>query len=472
MNADFPATLPTALVIFGGTGDLAQTKLLPALFRLYVLGALPKVFTVIGLSRKELSDQEYQSFARECIVATKMRPDAIQLDEFCAQLRYVSGSFLENEAYQAVRDRLLSFDAEVAQCTNKLFYLAVPPQFYQAIFTKLSSSGVMNLCDGISSWSRLLVEKPFGKNLTTAVALEEQLCELFADDQIYRIDHYLAKDAIENIIALRFANTIVADSWTNSQIESIAIRLFETKNVSNRGAFYDDIGTLRDVGQNHLLQIFALLTMTEVSITDAASVRAARTNALQDLPDSEIVSLTRGQYDGYTRTVGVEPGSQTETYFRVTLKAQSELWNGVRFEFEAGKALDRSINEAVVTFVPYTQCHCGYVPGVHQHQNTLRIAFSPEQEISLSVWMKKPGFGFVLQKKELVLAHSDTTDTHGPAAYERVLFDCIVGDQTRFVSGAEVEAAWQFITPLLEQFNSLPLHTYGQGSSGPTNTSD
>jgi glucose-6-phosphate 1-dehydrogenase len=330
----------------------------------------------------------------------------------------------------------------------------------------------MSLCDSVSSWSRLLVEKPFGKDLATAIELEHQLCSLFADNQIYRIDHYLAKDAIENIIALRFSNAIVADSWNKEQIESIAIRLFETKNVSNRGAFYDDIGTLRDVGQNHLLQIFALLTMSDVNITDAASVREARTRALGELVMSDVTSLTRGQYDGYKKTIGVEPGSQTETYFEVVLQSKSELWAGVQLSLSAGKALDRAVNEAIVTFSPYNQCHCGYESGVHQHQNTLRITFSPEQEISLSMWVKKPGFNFVLEKKELVLTHQkDSADTYSPEAYERVLYDCIAGDQTRFVSGAEVEAAWQFITPLLKQLSTLPLEVYPQGSAGPKSIS-
>ena len=466
-NSSLKHNNPTAIVIFGGTGDLTQTKLLPALIDLYIKNLLPDSFVVLGLSRKEMSDEDYQAFAKDSLATKGHRHSQEVVDEFCSHLRYTQGSFDDDTAYERVKEKLNSFDASLGQCTNKLFYLAVPPQFYELIFNKLDESKLMDLCNGENSWSRLLVEKPFGKDLTTAKQLEQQLCTLFDDNQIYRIDHYLAKDAIENIIAFRFSNDIITDSWNKEQIESIHIRLFETKNVSNRGSFYDDIGTLRDVGQNHMLQMLALLTMPKVDIHDAHSVREARAGTLQELCPQQPQTVVRGQYEGYVETAGVDPDSETETYFKLGIVSDSDTWKGVRFILEAGKALSKTVNEAEIIFKSHDTCNCSFEEGPHNHNNVLKIVFSPEQKICLSMWVKKPGFDFTLEEKELVLSSSQTEEVHSPEAYERVLHDCIVGDQTRFVSGAEVEAAWEFITPILEKFKTLPLNKYKEGSDGP-----
>ena len=462
---------PIAIIIFGGTGDLAKTKLFPALLDLYVAGELPSVFTIIGLSRKELSDADYQTFVAKSIAEKGHHHAETVIQSFCTHLHYVAGSFAESSSYKRIKAILLNFDESIGQCTNKLFYLAVPPQYYEEIFEQLHQSNALALCAGLDSWSRLLVEKPFGRDLVTAQALEHKLCTLFQDEQIYRIDHYLAKDAIENIISLRFANSILADSWNKERIESITIRLLETKDVANRGSFYDGIGTLRDVGQNHMLQILALLTIPAVDVHDATQMRAARTAVLQTLLTTSPDSVIRGQYNGYRQTLGVAPDSETETYFKISTVATTPVWRGVRYTLEAGKALDRSINETIITFKALDQCHCASKPDAHTHQNVLTITFAPTQKMSLTMWVKKPGFIFELEQRELELLHTATTDSHSPEAYERVLYDCIVGDQTRFVSGAEVETAWQFITPILEHFKTLPLHTYEPGSAGPVDAS-
>ena len=458
---------PTAIVIFGGTGDLAATKLLPALLDLYCNQTLPPAFVIIGLSRKEFSDADYQAYVKNIFTATKHNASEETLQAFCSHLRYVQGAFDDARSYDRIKTVLTNYDAEIAQCTNKLFYLAVPPDYYQTIFTHLSESNVMSLCDEENSWARLLVEKPFGRDLDTATKLEEQLCRLFTDEQIYRIDHYLAKDAIENIISLRFANSFLADSWNKNSIESITVRLVETKDVANRGSFYDGIGTLRDVGQNHILQIIALLTMGAVDVRNAQSVRTARASALAQLLCQVPDQVVRGQYAGFTETTGVAPASQTETYFKVSFVSESEAWQGVRFTLEAGKGLAETKNEAILTFRAFDDCECSSTPELHGHHNVLKIQFSPEQKISLRLWTKKPGFTFALQEQELELMHDTASDTHSPEAYVRVLFDCLAGDQTRFVSSAEVDASWKFITPILEMFPSVPLQTYPVGSRGP-----
>lgn len=458
---------PTAIVIFGGTGNLAETKLLPALFDLYTRKMLPEAFTVIGLSRKELSHEAYRLFVHESIVVKAPLSDEAMLAKFCSHVRFASGSFSDDASYENVKQELLAFDKAVGQCTSKLFYLAVPPNLYGEIFEKLKQSHVMTLCDDIGSWSRILVEKPFGSDLATAEALEKQLCELFTEDQIYRIDHYLAKDAIENIISLRFANSILSDSWNGDRIESISLRLFELQDVSTRGSFYDGIGALRDVGQNHMLQMLALLTMQPVDVQSAEAVRASRLIAIKSLVMHDTDLRLRAQYQGYKETTGVNPTSETETYFKIGTHIDSELWRNVEVILESGKALNASFTEAVVTFRPIDTCGCAALPAPHMHRNVLRITFSPQQSISLTMWVKAPGFDFKLHERELVLASQEGEVFRSPEAYERVLYDCIIGDQTRFVSGAEVAAAWNFITPILKSFKNIPLHEYPKGSSSP-----
>lgn len=467
MSALMSQHTATSIIIFGGTGDLAQTKLLPSLFRLYRAGALPSTFTVLGISRKGLSDGEYQAFAREAIVAAEPQAASPQLDTFLANLRYLSGSFTDTQTYEAMKQHLMAFDTSTGVCGNKLFYLAVPPHLYHDIFVALHASAALSLCDEHTSWARLLVEKPFGNDLITAQALERTLTDRFSDHQVYRIDHYLAKDAIENILALRFSNSLLANAWDATQVESIEVRLFETKTVSNRGAFYDSLGTLRDVGQNHMLQILALLIMPSVEIDNAASVRRGRAQALSDLATHKIKTLVRGQYEGYASTDGVGEGSETETYFKLVTEATEGLWAGVAITLEAGKALEEQLNEAVVTFKNPNVCTCAHAPVPHHHKNRLRIRFSPSQHIALSMWVKKPGLTHELIEEELVVVHTSSHHAYSPEAYERVLYDCIIGDQTRFVSGAEVEAAWQTIMPIVEKFQTLPLFVYEPGSSGP-----
>ena len=458
---------PTTIVIFGGTGDLAKTKLLPALLDLYIQKALPDSFTIIALSRKEMTDKEYQDFVCNNIEKKDHRNQK-SIDDFCEHLHYVSGNFDESIAYEKIKEALQKYDDSIKQCTSKLFYLAVPPNFYSQIFLRLKESNAMALCDRIGSWSRLLVEKPFGRDLETAQKLEKQLSEFFSEDQIYRIDHYLEKDAIENIISLRFANSVFTDSWNKNYIESIELRLLESKDVSNRGSFFDDIGNLRDVGQNHILQMLALLTMHNVDVNSAKSVHEGRSQALQYFSHQEPKKIIRGQYNGFTETKGVDPNSQTETYFKIETELSTDKWKGVNFIIESGKALNRSITEAIITFREINECSCGFEAYPHKHKNILKITFSPEQLMTLTIWVKKPGFDFTLEPRILELTNKENKDTRSPEAYERVLFDCIIGDQTRFVSGNEITAAWEFITPILEKFKTLPLYKYELGSTGPT----
>ncbi|HEX4799471.1 MAG TPA: glucose-6-phosphate dehydrogenase [Candidatus Paceibacterota bacterium] len=459
---------PTAIVILGATGNLAETKLLPALFDLYLQKKLPGTFRIIGLSRKNLTSETYRQFVQSCVAFRHSHYTPHALTDFCNHLYYLSGDFDDEDAYAHIKEALISFDTEYALCSHKLFYLAVPPSLYSTIFNFLKMSNMMSLCDGSDSWSRILVEKPFGNDLITAEMLEKQLCDNFSEDQIYRIDHYLAKDAIENILSLRFANSILSDSWNGTKIEHISIRLFESQDVSTRGAFYDQIGALRDVGQNHILQILALLTMNATDLHDTDAIRKNRLDAIRSLTTHETDLRIRGQYIGYRETPGVNPESSTETYFKIETRIDSDIWNDVKVTLESGKALHESCTEAVITFRPTETCVCGAESSAHAHRNTLRIMFSPQQSIQLTMWVKEPGFSYKLHKRTLVLAEEKTDIFRSPEAYERVLYDCIIGDQTRFVSGAEISASWKFIMPILNSFAFTPLHTYQKGTAGPS----
>ncbi len=453
---------PTAIVILGGTGNLAETKLLPALFDLYMRGALPSFFMIVGVSRKAWGDVDYQRYVTEAVSLARPHASTRSVTAFASLARFRRGDFDDALTYAALGEALSEIDHLLGMCTNTLFYLAVPPLFYSTIFAELSASGLMDRCKG-TTWSRLLVEKPFGRDLETAIALEAQLREQFSDEQVYRIDHYLAKDAIENILALRFGNQVLADSWRKGGVATLSIRLLEHKDVSTRGSFYDGIGALRDVGQNHLLQMLALLTMPPTDVRDVEAMRAARAEIIEALaPPTHFV---RGQYDGYRDTEGVSPDSATETYFKLTTSLSTPEWSGVPITLEAGKALGEARADAVVRFAGGQQCHCGVEGTAHTHDNELTITIAPEQRITLRLWVKRPGFDYVLEPRDLELVHQSATDRSSPEAYERVLYDCILGDQTRFVSAREVTAAWRFITPLLA--TATPPLVYTPGSSGP-----
>lgn len=465
--------LPTTLVIFGGTGDLATHKLIPALWSLYQQNKLTEDLLIIGLSRRPWSDTEYRDFITKAVLNSSPKETATQqklLQNFCQHFQFISGDFTDPKTYKNIKTKLKEFEKNCPTSkSNQLFYIAVPPKNYSVIFAQLHQNQVLKPDKKIDghSWSRLLVEKPFGRDLKTSRRLEKELQNYFSEDQIYRIDHYLAKDSIENIIALRFENTIFTDSWNSRAIESIHLKLFETKNVSTRGDFYDETGTLRDVGQNHLLQIFSLLTMPAVDIFDTVAVHQSRAQALKNLQKYKNISLTRGQYKGYLETIGVKANSDTETYFCLNFSLNNPNWKDTQFTLEAGKALKESINEAIITFRSQQTCTCGINHKKHHHKNIIRIQFSPKQVISVKLWTRKPGFEFSLHDQDLILTKSAEDSFYSPEAYEHVLYDALLGDQTRFVSSEEIDLAWQFITPLLKKFKKQPLIIYPQGSDGP-----
>ncbi|MCA9354626.1 MAG: glucose-6-phosphate dehydrogenase [Candidatus Kaiserbacteria bacterium] len=464
-------TSATQIVILGGGGDLSQRKLLPALFDLYLRDMLPVNFHIIGLARSERSDEDYRTFVQQALTkhVTPKEGKHRTLKDFCDRVSYVSGSFDEESTYGSLHKALGDFDEQEGRA-NRLFYLAVPPKFYGQIFRDLKGSGVAEEAEG--KWTHILVEKPFGHNLETAQALDAELADLYREDQIFRIDHYLAKEAVQNILSFRFANTLLKAPWNKDAIESVTITMTETLDVGDRTNFYEGVGALRDVGQNHLLQLLALTAMREPAEFTVKSIRDARTEVLEALvpiDQSQLeLSVLRAQYDDYKTHEHIPDTSETETYFELRAEVNLPEWEGVPFYIRSGKALDQAEVSITVQFKDVAS-------GMFETQsclskgNVVKLTISPEQVIEINLNAKEPGLGFQLEDRNLRFV-CEKGDVEIKNSYEKVLYDSIIGDQTLFTRTEEVLAAWKYITPIIDMWQDLPLYTYTKGSTGPDQT--
>ena len=462
-------TLPTILTIFGATGDLTKRKLIPALFRLYIDGHLPELMHIVGFARRELSNEDFRAYVRE-IILDNGSANTAGVDAFVAMFSYCAGNFTEQKGYEALAQLLGKQDGAWNTCANKLFHLAVPPEYYQQILEQLSTSGLTIPCGGEEGWTRVIVEKPFGKDLETAQALDELLGNLFKEEQVYRIDHYLGKDTVQNILAFRFSNVFLEPAWDARSIDSIHIHLYEKLDIEGRGAFYDGVGALRDVGQNHMLQLLALFTMQNPGVFDADAIRTARANVLESLETMDAQDIARytlrGQYEGYRKEKGVAEGSITETYFQVEAKLNLPQWRGVPILLQSGKGMNESRVEVVVKFRHHTPCLCPPEAGKH-FTNVLKYQVQPRESISTSFWAKKPGSEMVVEEKEFSFDYGQAfSGSEFLDAYAKLLRDAIEGNQTSFVSTEEITASWRFIDPIIAAWKAshVPLIQYPKGS--------
>jgi len=454
---------PTTIVIFGITGDLAKRKLIPALWRLFVKGYLPDEFSIIGFARREWSDDELRVYVKD-IIAGSGSDTSEGLADFLARITSVSGDFGAEESYRVLSRAIESIDERLGVCASKLFHLAVPPDLYEGIFERLHASGLSDMCAGLGGWTRVLVEKPFGSDWYTAQELDRKLGTLFKEEQIFRVDHYMGKESIQNILAFRFSNALLEHLWDARYIERVHIRLWETLGMEGRGSFYDKVGALRDVGQNHILQMLSFIAMEDPQVFEAEAIRDARAKVLGALrpigKDDIAQSVRRGQYRGFTQEPSVAPDSKTETYFCIKAHIDNERWKGVPFYLESGKKLGESKVEIEIVFRKKESCLCP--PGEELHpQNTLVFRIQPHESIGVCFWAKRPGFEMKLEPRVLSFAYNgDEAAENSPDAYERVIFDCIVGDQTLFASTQEVFGSWKFITPIIEQWDTVPMEQY------------
>ena len=455
--------MPTILIIFGATGDLMARKITPALWDLFSRGLLPERFEVVGFARREFSKEAFRDRTKEILDGFYAGKD---FNDLLSRVSYSRGN-LENQGdYHTLAARLKEIDDVWGQCSNKLFYLAVPPELLEGIFNNLHASGLTIPCGGEGGWTRVLVEKPFGKDLETAEKLDLMLGEYFKEEQIYRIDHYLAKEMLQNILAFRFSNDIFENVWSNKFIESVDIRAWETLDLRKRGAFYEGIGAFRDFGQNHLLQMLAFIAMERPKSFGAGDVRNARTNLLQTLAifsEDEVGWHTfRAQHEGYKDIEGVAPNSQTETYFRAHAYLEHPRWRGVKITIESGKVMAEQRKEVVVNFRHETPCLCE--PDGPHRQNHIVFRIEPEEEIKIQFWSKNPGFDFSQGARTLDFLYrsKEAPRVQYVEEYEKLLLDCISGDQTTFVGTQEIAAMWRYTDPIVRawQKNIIPLETY------------
>ncbi len=463
---------PTILVIFGATGDLMTKKIVPALFDLYEAGELPKLFNVVGYSRRDYNLDQFRQHVQEILFKYKKTTAvSASMAKFLKIFTYQKGSFDEFADYISLGKYLGQVDGEWKVCANKLFYLAVAPEHYKTIFKNLHSSKLTKPCSPEEGWTRVIVEKPFGKDLKTAEELDRLLAKMFKEIQIYRIDHYLAKEMAQNILSFRFSNFLFEDSWNNKSIEKISIKAWEKIGVEDRGSFYDGVGALRDFGQNHLLQMLAFATMDQPASFTADEIRKKRAEVLRTLviPDKKYVAKKtfRAQYDGYRQIKNVDPQSNTETYFKIKCELDSPRWRGVDVALESGKRMGEAKKEIEIIFKHPHPCLC---PKNGQHlQNKIVFSMEPSEGIKVEFWAKKPGLKFEIEKRQLSFElRENGKSSQYVEEYKKLLLDSIDGDQTLYVSTAEIKSMWKFTDPIVNMWraNYSPLITYKPDDSG------
>lgn len=464
---------PTIIVILGATGDLSERKILPALFDLKSKQLLPDIFRVVGFSRRKIDDIEYKKFVRSAISKKKFKNSGDAVSGFLENVLYKQGDFSDIKYFKELLTILKGMDLQIGQCTNKLFYLAVPPVYYESIFKNLAKSGLSKPCSDTVWWTRILVEKPFGKDAVMAQKLDKLLTRLFNEEQVFRIDHYLAKETVQNVLSFRFSNSIFEPIWNNKHIEQIKIKLFEKGGVGGRGAFYDGLGALRDVGQNHLLQMLTLVTMDSPGEISAKAIRSAREKiiGLLQLPGKKEIgeSFLRGQYAGYRKEKAVHRNSKTETYFKIRVYVDNPRWKGVPIILESGKNMEKDEVEIKVRFREIMPCFCpsremqkGERVLSHGHKNSVVFKIQPEEAISVRFWAKDPGLDFNIVSRDLAFDYKNG-GKNGFDAYEKVLYDCVSGDQTLFTTSKEVLGAWKFIDQVVKAWAEVKLSEYKKG---------
>jgi glucose-6-phosphate 1-dehydrogenase len=472
------------LVIFGASGDLTKRKLLPAIFDLEQEGMLPENFAVVGVGRTKFTDEYFRErTAGEIanIPKTKMSGENLR-QKFLKKLFYLSLDTSSQDKYSWLREALEKLRKKKGIPDNYIFYLATPPSMY-AIIAEALASVKLNAQDN-GCWRRIIIEKPFGYDLQSAKVLNNNLLAHFGEDQVYRIDHYLGKETVQNIMVTRFSNGIFEPLWNRNYIDYVEITSAESIGVEDRGGYYENAGALRDMLQNHLLQITSIIAMEPPAVNSPTAIRNETLKVLQSLKpldqyalDNEIIrgqymaSNVRGdKYRAYRDERGVDPESRTETYVALKLFIENWRWGGVPFYIRTGKRLPTRVTEAVIHFKPTPHTlFCGQ--NMEQPRNNqLIIRIQPDEGILLKFGMKVPGAGYRVQEVNMDFHYADLGDINIPEAYTRLLLDCMNDDATLYARGDAVNAAWKFVDPILrhwESNQSIPLHGYPGGTWGP-----
>lgn len=464
-------------VLFGATGDLAKRKIYPALYNMYLDGKLPKSFTVIGLGRKEIPDDIFQGNVGQSLKEFSRRPAAEgpALDEFLSAFRYHPLNVNHPEDYAKLLKLVQSRETELGIPDNRLFYLSVAPEFFEVIASHIKESGL----GSTRGWKRLIIEKPFGHDLATARELNAKLNEAFEEDEIFRIDHYLGKTMVQNLETLVLANPVIQAVWNNRHIANVQITASETVGVEERAGYYDQSGAIRDMFQNHMLQVLMMTALRLPSRITAKEIRAEKRKiieALRPIAKPEVARhVVRGQYaagslngkavPGYADEPGIPAGSRNDTFVAARLWIDNPEWQGVPFYIRTGKRMSQKSTRIVVEFKnPTADLYSSR--GEETEPNLLVIEINPNERVSFRFNGKNPRNDGKIEAIEMDFS---TEQSELPEAYERLISDALQGDSTFFAHWKEVELAWQWVQPVLDAFvdDSVPLHPYAAGSNGP-----
>ena len=477
---------PCVLVIFGATGDLTARKLVPALYNLSRDGMLPSHFVCTGFARRPKSHEQFRQEMYEAISKhSRTKPiDSTFWETFSEQLFYHCSEFDNDEGYIKFKEFLQEIDARFGTRGNRVFYLSTPPSYFPLIVNKLSQHGLIYDSDVIQDrWSRIIIEKPFGHDLDSALVLQTELEKSLKENQIYRIDHYLGKETVQNLMVLRFANAIFESIWNNKHIDHIQITVSEDIGVGTRGRFWEEAGMLRDIVQNHMMQLLSIVAMEPPVSLNADAVHDEKVKVLQSIrpisPDNFDKECIRGQYapgfvsgepvKGYRQEDNVNPQSSIETFAAIRLFVDTWRWSGVPFYLRAGKRLPKRATEIAVTFkgapdVLFNRCLSS------DNANVLAIRIQPDEGISLKINSKVPGGSCLVQPVKMDFRYGSYFGSTPPEAYERLLCDCILGDLTLFARQDEVMASWKLLSPILQHWKEVPapnFPNYASGTWGP-----
>jgi glucose-6-phosphate 1-dehydrogenase len=471
----------TTLIIYGATGDLARRKLLPALYNLAHEGALPARFNLVGVSRRDQSDDDFRAQAREAIGEFSRRPpDPQLLDSLLGRMRYLGIPFDDVPGYSRLAEALDELDAEAGQPLNRAYYLSTAPEFFPVITGGIKESGLHR---SEHADVRVVIEKPFGTDLASARELQEVVHSVFRERQVFRIDHYLGKETVQNVMAFRFANYMFEPVWNRNYIDHIQITAAEDIGIGTRAGYYDSSGALRDLVQNHMLQLLSLVCMEPPTTFEANKVRDEKVKVLQAIeppsPDDVEQMTVRARYTagvvggvevpGYLGEEGVPSDSNTETYAALRLEVHNWRWAGVPIVLRTGKRLARKVTEIAVQLKPVPHLAFQSKGSVGVQPNQLILTVQPNEGVSLSLGAKIPGASMRIRPVNMEFLYGTSFMSQSPEAYERLILDAMRGDATLFTRNDEVDAQWSIIDPILQAWSEgrPPMAEYEAGSPGP-----
>jgi glucose-6-phosphate 1-dehydrogenase len=475
---------PCVLVLFGVTGDLASKKLLPAIYDLANRGLLPPGFSLVGFARRDWADEDFAQVTHDAVKAHSRTPFREEVwQQLSEGVRFVSGEFADDAAFDQLAQTVAQLDAERGTGGNYAFYLSVPPKAFQQVVQQLKRSGLSTPSEqagGRKSWRRVVIEKPFGHDLASARELNNILSAVFPAGTVFRIDHYLGKETVQNLLALRFANSLFEPIWNRSYVDHIQITMAEDIGIGGRAGYYDGIGAARDVIQNHLLQLLALTAMEEPVSFAADSLRAEKEKVLSavKIPEDMAVGTARGQYGagwqggievrGFLEEDGIAPDSTTETYAALRLTIDTRRWAGVPFYLRTGKRLPSRMTEIAVLFQRAPHLPFAATDTEELGQNALVIRIQPDEGVTLRFGSKVPGSAMEVRDVNMDFAYGESFTESSPEAYERLLLDVLIGDPPLFPRQEEVELSWQILDPIEDYWatHDKP-EQYPAGTAGP-----